>query len=171
MNIIKSVNSKALLGILISVDGEPLSGLNPTIEIRRFSDGLYFDFSAIGQPYWVSSGGAKLKILPESTWQSGFYYWMFDHSIYDPDKIDDYIVFYRNPSPYRLIETEVLSFDNIIPQEVSKIRKTLTNKQTLHAISSTKMIHTIYEDDQITVHRTADISLNALGDTEIRVPL
>lgn len=107
--ITKFVGEKVVLSAVLTKDGLGISGLSPTLEIRRNSDGLYFDFSAMASPYWRSTGGLKTKALPESTWQVGYYSWTFDQGIYDVGPAE-YTAIYRNDPPYPLLQVEIMSF-------------------------------------------------------------
>ena len=108
--IVKNVNSSVTLGVLIKDGGVGIPGLSPTVEIRRISDSKYFDFSAASEPYWVSSGGQRQKVLPTVSWQDGLYQWEFDQNVYDHNALEEYEILYRNDPPYKTIATEVMSF-------------------------------------------------------------
>jgi len=109
--IVNSVNSKVMTGVMIKEYGVGITGLTPTVEIRRISDSKYFDFAAVGEPYWLSTGGQRERTLPPAPWFDGLYQWEFDQSVYDQDKIDTYEILYRNDSPYKLVATELMSFE------------------------------------------------------------
>ena len=109
--IVKNVNSSVTIGILIRDNGVGIPGLTPTAEIRRLRDSNYFDFSATAEPYWISTGGQRLKTLTPAPWLNGLYQWLgFDQNIYDHDAIEEYEVIYRNDPPYQAVATEVLAF-------------------------------------------------------------
>lgn len=168
--ITKTVGDKVVLGLLMTKDGAALTGLSPTLEIRRTSDDYYLDFGAVVPPFWVASGGTSEKVLAETTWLPGYYTWTFDQEFYENVK-NDYTVIYRNSSPYPLIEIETLSYDNMFVFDIALIRKMHTNKQTLEAISQTHLRHVVFDDDKVTPIYTADITLNTPGTIETRDPL
>lgn len=107
--ITKFVGEKVMLSAVLTKDGSGISGLSPTLEIRRNSDGLYLDFSASASPYWRSTGGQKELVLTESSWQIGYYAWNFDQGLYDVGPAE-YTVIYRNDPPYPLMQVEIMSF-------------------------------------------------------------
>jgi len=109
--ITKFTGESATLGTVITANGIPVSGESPTLEIRRTSDDLYFDFSAVSAPFWVSSGGVKEGLLVEASYQQGFYTYIFDHATYGDDE-HEFRVLYRNSAPYPLLIVEVMSFSD-----------------------------------------------------------
>jgi len=109
----KPVNATATVGLLITENGTGITGQQPTVELRRVSDGKYLDFSATEEPFWVSSGGQKTQILPPISWTAGLYEWEFDQDHYDQDAVEEYETIYRNDAPYELLATEILSFSKM----------------------------------------------------------
>jgi hypothetical protein len=167
--ITKTVGEKTVLGLLMTKNGVPLTGLTPTIELRRNVDGKYFDFSATVPPYWETSIGQVQLVLPECSWLGGYYSWEFDHALYD-NVANEYTAIYRNTGTYPLTNIEVVSYGNTVGIDISFIRKMLANKQTLQAVATDHMIHIVYDDDLITPVYHADITLNGLTSTETRLP-
>lgn len=168
--IVKTIGEKVVLGVLLTKDSAPLSGLVPTVEIRRNSDGWYLDFSAVAPPFWKTVGGTREKVMPERSWCPGFYSYTFDQGYYDNIK-DDYVVIYRNIAPYILYENEVISFNNEIAVDVSFIRKLLANHQTLEYLAPSHLVHTVFDDDKTTQVYKADITKNLAGTVETRDPV
>jgi len=107
--ITKFVGESVTLGVVLTSGGLPISGESPTLEIRRTSDNKYFDFSAVSAPYWISVGGLKEGFLTETSYQQGFYTYLFDHALYGDDE-PEFRVIYRNPDPYPLLIVEVMGF-------------------------------------------------------------
>lgn len=167
--IVKKIGETVTLGLLLTKNGEGLTGLSPTVEIRRNVDGRYFDFAAVSTPYWKTSGGQKEKILPERVWLSGYYTWVFDHATYDNIENEDTVI-YRNLSPYRLVEVELVAFESNTLADVEYIRKILTNKQTLEQLAQDHYHHEVFDDDKITPIYEADITMTG-GILETRDPL
>ena len=167
--ILKSVGDSTVLGALLTKDGSPLSGLYPTLELRRNSDTLYLDFSALAPPFWVSSGGQQQLTLSEASWLPGYYFWTFDQLVYDNTK-NDYTAIYRNSGLYTMTEIEIISFQESPKLDVSFIRKMFANKQTLQQVATDHMIHTVFDDDKTTPIYGADITINVPLATETRDP-
>jgi hypothetical protein len=165
----KTVGDSVVLGVVLTKNGAPLTGLAPTLELRRGSDDKYFDFAASVPPYWLSSGGAQTLVLPEVSWLPGYYRWTFDQGLYDSGQ-NEYTAIYRNGSPYSMLDIEIIAFSNEFTIDVSLIRKMLTNKQKLKAVSATHMEHTVYDDDKLTEIYSANIDLDNLNATETRDP-
>lgn len=163
--IVKTIGEKVVLGVLLTKENVALTGLSPTLEIRRNVDGWYLDFAATSAPYWKTTGGQKELVLPEKTWLPGYYTWTFDHAVYDGVK-NDYTAVYRNDAPYRLLELEVLSFNNESAFDIKRILRHLENDQDLEALATDHFEHRVYEDDGVTVMHAADIQLD--GQTEKR---
>jgi len=168
--IVKTVGERVVLGVLLTKSSIPISGESPTLEIRRNIDGYYFDFSAVSAPYWVTSGGTKEFILPETLWMPGFYSWLFDHGAYDVGEAD-YTAIYKNDVPYRLYANEVFAFTSKGVFDIEYIRKVLTNKQTLTQLTAQHMEHVIFDDDKATEIYRASIDLDVGGSIETRDPL
>jgi hypothetical protein len=127
--IVKPVNSTVTLGILIRENGEGISGLYPTAEIRRISDSKYFNFAAVSPPYWITTGGQREKVLSPASWQDGLYQWEFNQETYDEDALEEYEILYRNDSPYKLIATEVMAFTKmgLTTVDIEAIRSAIWN--------------------------------------------
>lgn len=168
--IVKTIGEKVSLGVLLTQNGNPVSGESPTVEIRRNVDGWYLDFGAVAPPYWKTAGGQREKLLPEKSWATGFYTWTFDHSVYDNTK-NDYTIIYRNVAPFRLYEIEIVSFNNEMSFDIEFIRKLLANKQTLESLTPQQMKHTVFDDDKSSIIYEADITLSGSGSVETREPL
>jgi len=164
----KNVNESVTLAVLVTKAGSGITGLTPTLELRRNSDGLYFDFGATTAPYWVASGGQQTMVLPESAWQDGYYGWVFDHEEYDQGNLDEYTAIYRNVGGYPFVEIEVVSFANRVAADITLIRQILANDQDLECAGS-YYLHRVYDDlgaSGGTVVHEKKISLN--GSTEER---
>jgi hypothetical protein len=166
----KTVGESVVLALLLTKDGAPLSGLSPTLEIRRNADQLYFDFSASIAPYWIASGGQQLLNLPEAAWLPGYYTWNFNQGLYDSGK-NDYTVIYRNDPPYPTTSVEIVSFTNEFVFDVSFIRKMLANKQTLKQLAADHMQHKVFDDDELTQIYEADITIDTMNAIETRDPV
>jgi hypothetical protein len=69
-----------------------------------------------------------------------------------------------------MLDIEIIAFANEFTIDVSLIRKMLTNKQKLKAVSATHMEHTVYDDDKITEIYSSNIDLDNLNATETRDP-
>jgi len=164
----KVVNSSVTLGILMTKSGQGLTGLSPTIEIRRHSDDHYLDFSAGVAPFWVTTGGQRELTLPEQPWLGGWYTWAFDHATYDPDAQEDYSVIYRNTVPYRTLLTEILSFTSAIGNAFEYIRTLLENDQDLVKHSNERYEHKIYGDAGETGPTVYEADITLVGNTEKR---
>lgn len=166
---VKKVGDAATLSILMTKSGSGLTGLSPTIEIRRMSDGFYLDFNATVAPYWKTSGGSKEKTLPERVWLPGYYTWVFDQSIYeDGGVVAEYTVIYRHGTPYRTLLTETWSFEYTSDDRIERVINHLENYQELEKLAEDHWKHTVFEDDKTTPMHTADITLS--GNKEIRDP-
>jgi hypothetical protein len=140
----KGVGDKVTLGVLVVKNGVGMSGLIPTLELRRNSDGAYFNFAAVAAPWWVTSGGQRELVLAESSWQDGYYTWEFDQSLYDPDAVREYTAFYRSLAPNAFIENEVVSFGNF---DLRFIRQILANEQDLENVGPSQFRHTVFDDN------------------------
>ena len=167
--ITKTVGEATVLGLLMTKNGVPLTGLTPTLELRRNADGMYFDFSASAPPYWQTSIGQQVLVLPECPWLGGFYSWDFKHAIYD-NVANEYTAIYRNAGMYPLTNLEIVSYGNTVGVDISFIRKMLANKQTLHAVATDHMSHVVFDDDNTTPIYSAEITLDGLTATETRLP-
>lgn len=168
--ITKTVGEKTVLGLLMTKNGLPLTGLTPTLELRRNADGKYFDFSATVPPYWQTSIGQVQLVLPEMSWMGGFYAWEFDHALYD-NAANEYTAIYRNTGTYPLTNIEIVSYGNTVGIDISFIRKMLANKQTLKAVATDHMVHKVYDDNEVDIVYQADITLDGLSATETRQPV
>ena len=172
--IVKNIGETATLGLVLRSSGTPITGESPTVEVRRMSDSLYLDWSAVSAPFWVSGGGLREKPLVEQSWMPGFYTTLFDQGLYDNTN-NEYTVIYRNTGLYPVYDNEVFSFeqglDASLAADVSFIRKILTNKQTLEQLSTTLMHHQVLDDDEVTPVYDADITINVGGNIETRQPL
>jgi hypothetical protein len=166
----KTVGDSVVLGVVLTKNGAPLTGLLPTLELRRGSDDKYFDFSASMAPYWLSTGGSQTIVIPEVSWLPGYYRWTFDQGMYDAGP-NEYTAIYRNVSPYSMMDIEIVNFANEFTLDVSLIRKMLTNKQTLKSVSATHMEHKVFDDDKVTEIYAASLDLDNLNATETRDPV
>lgn len=164
--IIKTIGDKVTLSLLLTKKGAGVTGLSPTVEVRRNADDLYLDFSAVSPPYWVSTGGQREKILTEQSWLGGYYTWLFDQSVYEAGgAIGEYTIIYRHDAPFKLLASEVIAFDDI----PLTILKYLRNYQELEKLSATHFTHKVFEDDKVTLMQEVDIT--QVGDKEIRDPV
>lgn len=76
------------------------------------ADGKYFDFSALSDPKWKTSGGSKEKVLPEKSWLPGYYSYQFDQSVNEPIQADYTFIYRVSEGIYSMTEVEVVSFNN-----------------------------------------------------------
>ncbi len=105
------VNGVADVSLRMEEDNSGVTGQLPTLEIRRISDGRYFDWDAVSAPYWKTSGGVKETRLIERTWLPGLYTKSWDQSIYDPNSVQTYAMIARNAvQGYELEVVEYHSF-------------------------------------------------------------
>jgi hypothetical protein len=100
-----AVGDTITLGVHLTNGASGVLGQTPTAEIRRESDGWYFDFDAVSAPFWKTTGGSKEKALTERTWAPGFSSHQWDQSLYE-NAIQKYVVVYRNANPYPLLDIE-----------------------------------------------------------------
>ena len=107
----KFSGEQVTLGVVLTSNGAPVSGQTPTLEFRRTSDDKYFDFSAVISPFWISVGGTKEGLLVETSYQQGFYAYVFDHALHGEDE-NEFRVIYRNPNPFPLLIVEVVGFSD-----------------------------------------------------------
>ncbi len=105
------VNGKANIALRMVEDGSGVAGMSPTVEIRRLSDGKYFDWDASAAPFWKTSGGSRETRLLERSWLAGLYTKTWDQSLFDPDSIQTYATIARNTAPgYEIELVEYHSF-------------------------------------------------------------
>jgi len=109
---IKFVNDTVTLGVMMTRRGTPVTGETPTVEMRRMSDGRYWDWNTL---VWSTSPtGTKEATLVEKTWLGGFYTKTWDHGTTDPDAQGEYTAIYRNvgaPNDFTSIEIFYFRFD------------------------------------------------------------
>lgn len=144
-HIAKFVNDSVTFAVLVTRSGEGLAGLSPTLEIRRGSDGLYFDFDATEEPFWVAAGGRREGTLDVSPWQDGYYGFVFDHAEFDEGNADEYTAIYRNHGDYAFTEIEIATFADNPMLDVTLIRQILANDQDLEC-TGTGYRHRVYGD-------------------------
>ena len=104
------VGDTITMGVMLTRRGIPVTGETISVELRRLSDGRYFDWTTL---VWSTSPtGDKEDNLTEKTWLPGFYTKSWDHSVYDPDNIADYTAIYRNAvAPNQFTVVEIYSFN------------------------------------------------------------
>lgn len=146
--IVRASGSPVVLSLTLTKSAVPVTGLSPRIEVRRHSDEFYLDFSATASPFWVASGGQRERTLPEASWQSGFYFWTFDHGAYEPaDTEDEYTVVYRVDPPFRFLATETLGFTRqLLGSDLEKLRQMAFNEQDLVEHTNAHFEHKVYDD-------------------------
>jgi hypothetical protein len=107
----KVVNDTITLALMLTRKGVPVTGQSPTVELRRNQDGRYFDWAAVGAPYWKTIGGSKETLLVERPWLGGYYTKTWNQETYDPDVEGDYTAIYRNTAAPNIVTTvELFAF-------------------------------------------------------------
>jgi len=101
--------------------GSPVSGLTPTLEIRRMSDEKYFDFGAVAAPWFIDSGGTKQLTLSESTNVPGLYRYEFDSEAAELVTGDELSFIVQNTGANAFYETEHVVFEDDIPNILAKV--------------------------------------------------
>ena len=150
--IVRSLCKVHPLEVAVKNAGVPVTGLTPTLEIRQMSTGKYFDFSAVGLPYFVSSGGSQTMVLPESLVIPGLYRYEFNSTGKGLVTGDELTFLAKNSTPAnrKFYETEHVVFESDIPallDRTSLIWKIEKNRWKLDRVANTM---TFYDDDQVT---------------------
>ena len=142
------VNDPVVLGLHLTEDGVGISGQTPTVEIRRLRDGKYFDFDAVADPFWKTTGGSKEKELVPRPWLTGLYTYTWDQGDYDPDARETYAMIYRNPGPdFAVEESEFHSFTFEWEKTIDYIRKLLENNSFVEMLTESQVRHTFLDDN------------------------
>ena len=162
------IGSTVPLSLHLLYRGRPVTGESPTVELRRLSDGLYFDFSAAQAPFWIDSGGMREGQLAEVVWLPGLYLRQWDHSFYDNGTPGLYAAIYRNPDPRFVERVEYVEFTFEWYKDAILSRKLLSNKSELTEISATQYQHRWFDDDGTTELLTHNITKS--GNVEKREP-
>jgi len=145
------VGDSVVLGIHLVEDGSGVLGQTPTLEIRRLSDGRYFDFAAVAAPYWKTTGGSKEKTLVAKTWLPGLYSHTWAQGTADPDARRTYAMIFRNTDPNYLAEvSEFHSFTFEWEKDITFMRKLMENNSFVEQLSDTRVDHTWMDNDGTT---------------------
>ena len=159
--IIRAMGVVHPLELMVTSEGSGISGLSPTLEIRKPSDGTYFDFSAVAAPYWVSSGGAQTMVLPEVSYLPGMYRYEFDSSVPDYGIVTgtELMFIAKNGGGYPLVLVESVIFEDPMGAMLRFIYKMEKGRWKLDAATNTM---TFYDEDDVTPLKVFDMK-NAAG--------
>lgn len=98
-SIVRHVGEDHIVQLLVTKDGVGISGLSPTIEIRRLSDGKYLNHNTSVAPFWTTVGGSKTLPMTEVSWAAGLYKYKFRPTLVDSAKVDDFDFIVINEHP------------------------------------------------------------------------
>jgi hypothetical protein len=141
------------LGVQLVEDGTGVTGLSPTVELRRLSDEAYFDWTGLS---WVTVGGTRETVLVEKTWLPGLYLLPWDQQTYDGGNEERYVAIYRNTvAPYEFNIVEIYHFDYTWAADAELTQKLVgAKKTTLERINANEYEFVTFDDDKTTVIRT-----------------
>ena len=109
--ILNVVNEKVYITIKLEEDSVGLPGMSPMLELRRLSDGNYFDWTPGATTFWKTSGGTQAIAMLHKVWRPGLYVRAWDQSLYDPDAVETYVACVTNSiSGYEIESEELHSF-------------------------------------------------------------
>ena len=109
--ILNVVNEKVYITIKLEEDSVGLPGMSPMLELRRLSDGNYFDWTPGATSFWKTSGGTQTIAMLHKTWRPGLYVRSWDQSLYNPDAVETYVACVTNSvSGYEIESEELHSF-------------------------------------------------------------
>ncbi len=58
-SIVRKIGEDHIVQLLITKDGTGIGGQEPTIEVRRMSDGKFLNHAASDSPYWIPMEAPK----------------------------------------------------------------------------------------------------------------